>query len=181
MQGKDRFTGERPDLTTQRLTLRRPQEGDIAAIVAIVGDLRVSRYLARIPHPYGEVDARFFLDEIVPRELVWALTSRSTGQLVGMAGLTPTDDPDEAELGYYLAPAQWGFGFATEACGAILDYAFDVAGFASVVAGHFAENPASGGVLRKLGFVEIGRAERGCLATGATVLSVEMRRDGSDR
>lgn len=177
MEDTARFAGERPVLTTERLVLRRPQEADIAAIIDIVGDLRVSRQLARIPHPYGETDARFFLDEIVPHELVWALTLRSSAQLVGMAGLTPTDERDVAELGYYLAPAHWGQGLATEAARAILDYGFKAAGFASITAGHFAANPASARVLAKLGFVEIGRAERGCLATGLTELSVEMRLD----
>jgi RimJ/RimL family protein N-acetyltransferase len=177
MQVGTRFNGERPVLTTERLVLRRPQEQDIAAIIDIVGDLLVSRNLARVPYPYGEADARFFLDQIVPRELVWALTLRSTERLVGMAGLSPTEHPDEAELGYYLAPSQWGFGLATEAARAVLDYGCGVAGFTSIVAGHFAENPSSGRVLRKLGFVETGRAERSCLATGATVLSIEMRRE----
>lgn len=181
MQGATRFTGERPVLTTQRLVLRRPQDDDISAIIDIVGDLRVSRQLARIPHPYGEVDARFFLDQIVPSEFVWALTLRTSAQLVGMAGLSATDHPDEAELGYYLAPAHWGFGLATEAGRAILDYGFDVAGFASVTAGHFAENPASGRVLSKLGFVETGRAERPCLATGLTMMSVEMHLGAGER
>jgi RimJ/RimL family protein N-acetyltransferase len=171
-----RFTGERPVLTTERLVLRRPRDDDMAAIIAIVGDLRVSRNLARIPHPYGEADARDFLDQIVPSELVWALTLRSSAELVGMAGLSATDDPDEAELGYYLAPAQWGLGLATEAARAILDYGFRVAGFAAITAGYFVENSASGRVLHKLGFVEIGRAERSCLATASIMMSVEMRR-----
>lgn len=151
------------------------------AIIDTVGDLRVSRNLARVPHPYTEVDARFFLDQIAPREIVWALTLRSTTRLIGMTGLSPTEDPDEAELGYYLAVAQWGQGLATEAGRAVLDYGFGVAGFTSIVAGYFAENPASGHVLRKLGFVETGRADRGCLATGRTEPSVELRLDASSR
>ena len=110
MQDTTRFAGQRPVLTTERLVLRRPRDADIPAIIDIVGDLRVSRHLARIPHPYGEADARFFLDEIVPRELVWAVTLRSSGRLVGMAGLAPTDKREVAELGYYLDPARWGQG-----------------------------------------------------------------------
>lgn len=177
MGSATRFAGERPVLTTERLVLRQPTDADIPAIIDIVGDLRVARQLARIPHPYHEADARFFLDEIVPRELVWALTLRSTAQLAGMAGLTPTDNGNVAELGYYLAPAHWGLGLATEATRAIIDYGFDVAGFTSITAGHFANNSASGRVLGKLGFVEIGRADRGCLATGLTESSIEMRLD----
>ncbi len=177
MQDTMRFAAERPVLTTGRLVLRRPQAGDIPAIVDIVGDLRVSQYLARVPHPYGEADGRFFIDEIVPHELVWALTLRSSGQLVGSAGLAPTDEEDVAELGYYLAPSRWGQGLATEAARAIVDYGFKVAGLTSIVAGFFVGNPASGRVLGKLGFVETGRTERPCLATGKVEPSVEVRLD----
>lgn len=177
MQHTTRFAGERPVLTTERLVLRRPLAADIPAIVDIVGDLRVARYLARIPHPYGEADGRFFIDEVVPRELVWALTLRTSGQFVGAAGLSPTDEDDVAELGYYLAPAHWGRGLATEAARAILDHGLKVAGLASITAGFFAGNPASGRVLGKLGFIETGRGERACLATGRIEPSVEMRLD----
>lgn len=181
MADPTRLAGERPVLTTERLVLRRPREEDIPAIIAIAGDLRVSRQLARVPHPYGEADARFFLDEIVPRELVWALTLRSSDTFVGTAGLSVTDDQDTAELGYYLAPPHWGFGLATEAARAIIEYGFAIAGFVAVTAGHFEENPASGRVLRKLGFVETGRGERPCLATGTTAMSIEMRLDAPSR
>lgn len=171
------FAGQRPVLTTRRLVLRRPGEGDIPAIIDVAGDLRVSRTLARVPHPYGEADARYFLEQIEPRELVWALTLRSSARFIGMAGLSPTDHPGEAELGYYLGPEYWGVGFATEACRELLDHAFGVAGFAGITAGYFASNPSSGRVLGKLGFVEIGRAERSCLATGLTEPAIEMRLD----
>jgi RimJ/RimL family protein N-acetyltransferase len=172
-----RFAGERPILTTERLVLRRPHAGDVPAIIGIAGDLRVSRFLARIPHPYGEADARFFLDEIVPRELVWAFTLRPSGQLVGSGGLAPTGDADVAELGYYLAPAHWGQGLATEAARAILAHGFTAAGFTSIVAGCFVSNPASARVLDKLGFTETGRGEHGCMATGLTEPSIAMRLD----
>lgn len=173
--------GERPVLTTERLVLRCPRDEDAPAIIDIAGDLEVARRLARVPHPYGEADARFFLEEIVPRELIWALTLRSSARLVGMAGLTPTDVTDVAELGYYLAPAHWGQGLATEATRAIVDFGFAVSGYTSIVASYFAGNPASGRVLRKLGFVETGRAEGRCLATGLTEPSVAMRLDAPSR
>jgi RimJ/RimL family protein N-acetyltransferase len=44
------------------------------------------------------------------------------------------------------------------------------------VAGHYADNPASGRVLVKLGFVETGRGERHCLASGETHASIELQR-----
>ena len=66
---------DRPVLHTDRLLLRRPDERDIPAIVDIAGDWEVARRLARMPHPYTISNARFFLDVVVPSELV----GRSSG------------------------------------------------------------------------------------------------------
>jgi hypothetical protein len=98
---------DRPTLETERLILRRPDTTDIEAIVTIAGDWEIARRLARIPHPYSEEDARFFLDRVVPNEWVWAVTLRGTGELVGMVGLTPGPSEDTAELGYYVDRWHW--------------------------------------------------------------------------
>jgi RimJ/RimL family protein N-acetyltransferase len=171
-------TRDRPILETARLRLRRPDAGDIASIVAIAGDWDVARRLSRVPHPYAETDFRFFLDTIVPTEWTWAITFRASGELIGMTGLTPQPAHDVAELGYYVARPHWGIGIATEAARAVVEYGLRVAGLARLTSGHFLDNPASGRVLRKLGFVEVGRTERHCLASGSTAPSIEMRLDG---
>jgi RimJ/RimL family protein N-acetyltransferase len=165
---------DRPTLETERLILRRPDAADIEAIVTIAGDWEIARRLARIPHPYGEEDARFFLDRVVPNEWVWAVTLRGTGELVGMVGLTPGPSEDTAELGYYVDRWHWGLGIATEAARSVVNYGIQVLGLRRITSGYFLDNPLSGRVLSKLGFVQAGHGERPCLATGATVQSAEM-------
>ena len=164
----------RPDLQTERLTLRRPAQGDIPAIVAIVGQKSVAENLARVPHPYGAEDAQFFLEQVVPAEWVWAITISDEDKLIGAVGLTPEADADTAELGYWIDPAHWGMGIATEASREVLAYGFDTLGFPRIVSGYFESNPASGKVLRKLGFLETGQVMRPCLAAGGEVPSVSM-------
>lgn len=166
---------DRPDLATERLALRRPNIGDVNAIVDIVGDWDVARRLARVPHPYGPDDAWFFLDQIVPAEWVWAITLRGSDRLIGAVGLTPENDAQTAELGYWLSPAHWGRGIATEAAREVVLFGFEDAGFPFLTSGYFEDNPASGQVLRKLGFVENGRAMRPCLAASGEVPSVRMK------
>jgi len=163
-----------PVLETERLTLRRPGAADAGAIVRIVGDWDVARRLARIPHPYSNTDALWFLDNIVPGEWVWAITWRESAEVVGMVGLTP-HDRDAAELGYYVDRRHWGHGIATEAARAVVEYGFRGLGLRFLTSGYFLDNPVSGGVLTKLGFVEVARGERPCLAAGALVPCVEMR------
>ncbi|WP_440979225.1 GNAT family N-acetyltransferase [Sphingomonas pseudosanguinis] len=162
----------RPDLATPRLALRRPAEHDVAAIVSIVGDWEVARRLARVPHPCGPDDARFFLERVVPAEWVWAITLGDEDRLIGAVGLTPEEGT--AELGYWLAPAHWGQGIATEAARAVVDFGLEHLGLARLTSGYFEENPASGRVLAKLGFVETGRVMRPCVAVGGDVPSVRM-------
>ena len=175
MSGGDEGTKQRPTLKTERLLLRRPNAGDVGSIMAIVGDWDVVRRLARVPHPYRETDAHFFLNTVVVNEWVWAITWQESRELVGMVGLTPEADRDTAELGYYVARAHWGKGIATEAARSVIHYGIHSLGLRRIRSGHFADNPASGRVLSKLGFVETGRSERSCLAVGATLPSVEVQ------
>ncbi len=164
----------RPDLATTRLSLRRPARHDVEGIVSIVGDWEVARRLARVPHPYGPDDARFFLDQVVPAEWVWAITLRGENRLIGAVGLTPEGDADTAELGYWLSPAHWGRGIATEAAQAVVDFGFERLGLARLTSGYFENNPAPGRVLTKLGFVETDRVLRSCMAVGGNMPSVRM-------
>ena len=166
--------GQSPTLRTERLRLRRPAERDLPAIAAIAGDWRVARRLARVPHPYGMADARFFLERIVPNQWVWALTLPDTDVLFGTIGLLPDDNGDAAELGYWLAPDAWGNGFATEAATAVLRFAFDTLGLSRLTSGHAENNPASGRVLAKLGFRETERRMQPCLAAGTEIPAVRI-------
>ena len=181
MQQTSQLRGDRPTLRTERLLLRRPEYDDIEAIVRIAGDWEIARRLARMPHPYGAAEARYFLDEIVPNEFVWAATSRETGEIIAIIGLAPEPDQREAELGYYVSRDWWGHGIATEAGRAVVAYGIDVLALDRIFSGHFADNPGSGRVLLKLGFAETGRGERFCLAEGSMKPSVEMelRRNAS--
>lgn len=167
------FLTRRPDLATARLLLRRPHQGDADAIVGIVGKWDVARRLARVPHPYDLAHARFFLEQVVPAEWVWAVTLQGNGTLVGAIGLTP-EQGGTAELGYWLSPACWGQGITTEAARAVVEFGFESLKLPVLTSGYFEDNPASGQVLRKLGFVETGRVMRSCLAMGRDVPSIRM-------
>ena len=175
MKQKGSILEQRPKMLTERLLLRRPSDGDVGPIASIVGDWEVARRLARVPHPYGAADAAFFLERVVPAEWVWAITLRGSDELVGAIGLTPQDGKNVAELGYWLSHAEWGRGIVTEAGRAVVSCGFDKLNLAYITSGHFEENPTSARVLEKLGFVEVGRAQRPCLAARTDVPSIEMR------
>jgi len=50
-----------PVLVTERLVMRAPRESDIAQLVELADNRHVAEMLARMPHPYGEAEARAFL------------------------------------------------------------------------------------------------------------------------
>lgn len=146
---------------TPRLLLRPGWMEDAPALAEAIGEPAILRNLILAPALYDVDDARAFLalphDSRMPRLLVFSRT-RGAPRLVGGCGLHLAED-GKPEIGYWVARPYWGLGFATEAAGAALGMA-RAAGIAGIRASHFADNPASGNVLRKLGFRYTGRVER---------------------
>jgi RimJ/RimL family protein N-acetyltransferase len=146
---------------TPRLLLRPGWMEDARALTDAIGHDAVLRNLARAPSPYTLADAEVFLGrpqlQSLPRLLAFTRTLGAP-RLVGGCGIH-RDADGAPELGYWIARPYWGLGFATEAARAVLGIARAM-GHADLRARHFADNPASGNVLRKLGFRFTGRVER---------------------
>lgn len=165
----------RPVLRTARFVLRTPVQNDIPAIVAIAGDWEIASRLSRMPHPYSEENARLFLAEIVPAELVWSIIDKTCGEMVGVVGLARNEEPaDTFELGYYVGLRHWGCGVAAKSAAAIAAYGAGLVGQHKLRSAYFADNPASGRVLDKIGFVPLHVSERPCLTTGEVKQSIEV-------
>jgi RimJ/RimL family protein N-acetyltransferase len=113
---------------------------------------------SNIPHPYRYEDASAFLSgpraKPLSQSRLFAIEHRAFG-VIGMIGLT-RKDKFATELGYWLGRTFWGRGLATEAADAVTAWAFDVWGRRVILASHFADNPASGRVLIKTGFLYTG-------------------------
>lgn len=160
---------------SERLFLRPAFPEDAAAILAGIGEESIVRNLARAPWPYGIADARAFAALPQDARLPHFLVTLPGAGVIGAAGLG--EHEGEPEIGYWIAREHWGRGYATEAAGAVLRIARAI-GHGRLVAGHFADNPASGKVLRKLGFVPTGRpGQRYSAARGHAVESVEYALD----
>ena len=150
-----------PTLATERLLLRGPVRHDAERLAELANDFRVASMTSAMPYPYGLKDAEAFIDRSLgrdwDREPAFMIEHRSFG-LVGGIGFktTPTGRP---EIGYWLGRRFWNRGYATEACRAALDWARRDWRKRLVVAGHFADNPASGQVLCKAGFLYTGDVE----------------------
>lgn len=147
---------------SERLFLRPPWPEDWKLVFGAIADERVVRNLARAPWPYKAQHARDFVRRpIAPAFPRFLIARADTAQLVGCIGIDPHEG--KIELGYWIARQHWGQGYATEAGRAMLDVA-RMLRHQRVVASHFLDNPASGRVLRKLGFVPTGivRSRHSC-------------------
>lgn len=163
---------------SERLFLRPGWPEDWEEMLAAIADEAVVRNLARAPWPYTGEHAREFVrreqDRRHPHFLV-TLPGAAGARLIGCVGLNP--DRGTAELGYWIARDHWGKGYATEAARALLGLARTL-GHRHIRAGHFADNPASGRVLCKLGFRDTGRCEpRYSPGRGTSALSRLYERD----
>jgi RimJ/RimL family protein N-acetyltransferase len=161
---------DRAELVTRRLVMRAPREGDIAQLVALADNRHVAQMLARMPHPYGEAEARTFIAMSALRKpgatyvLTFADPQTETGSVVGCAGLNVKDRG--LELGYWIGEPYWRRGFATEAAHALVDLAFRATGISVLHASARVINPASRRVIQKCGFQYAGQGMMHSLVAG---------------
>jgi RimJ/RimL family protein N-acetyltransferase len=166
------------EIRTARLLLRRVRPSDAGQITAFVQDPLVHRMLASVAPNQTKAQTLAWIaghDAGAARDSdhVWAI--ELDNQLVGVTGAHRSNTCLPFEVGYWLAPQAWGKGLMTEALGALLDW-LEQRGEKAFVSGHFADNPASGRVLQKLGFIHAGRNPVFCLGRGEMVDHLYMAR-----
>jgi RimJ/RimL family protein N-acetyltransferase len=151
------------ELVTERLILREFVAGDWPAVLAYQLDpryLRLYEWTGRT-----EADARRFVNMFIEQQkqrprtrFQLAVTLKNGGRLIGNVGIRQgSGGAHEAEIGYELAPDEWGRGYATEAAQAIVRFGFEELGLHRISAWTVAENVASARVLEKVGMTLEGR------------------------
>lgn len=163
---------------TERLLLRPAWPEDWEALFDGIADKGVVRNLASAPWPYHPQHAREFAmreqDPVYPHFLLTQPGAHGS-RIVGCAGLK--EQGGKAELGYWIARPFWGQGFATEGARGVIEIA-KLLGHRRIEAGHYLDNPASGRVLRKLGFSPAGIVKQyDCAARGTKVDAALYRLD----
>jgi RimJ/RimL family protein N-acetyltransferase len=145
------------ELLTARLHLRQWRAGDLAPLAALNADPEVMRF-------QPAVLSRAESDALAAREqahlerrgfALWALERRTDGAFLGFTGLAvPAFEAPFTpcvELGWRLARAYWGCGFATEAARACLELAFGELSLQEVLAFTVPQNLRSRAVMQRLG------------------------------
>lgn len=156
------------EITTDRLVLRRPEPGDLAAVFAIHTDPRVWTHFPSLrptdPDQIGPMMARWWRSWERAGLGTWTVLLRETGELIGNGGCTllaPDPDAPSAQvwnLGYRLSGDHHGRGYGTELARAARAAAAEVAPERPVIAYLVEHNRASAAVAEKAGLTLVHRA-----------------------
>lgn len=145
------------EFDTERLRLRCWQDDDRAAFAAMNADARVMEFF---PSTLNREHSDAVVDRIQAHFTqrgwgLWAAELKATAQFIGFVGLNvpAAELPCSpcVEIGWRLAAAHWGRGYATEAARAALRVGFDRLGLDEIVSFTALVNARSQAVMERLG------------------------------
>lgn len=160
-----------PVIATDRFVLRPPRRSDAGLLALHTGDRRVAESTRSIPHPLPPGATEAFIARVTAPdriEDVWVLDGSAHGssEVLGVISLKRMDRA-QSEIGYWVAPAFWNTGLASEAVRALV--AANPTGDRTLFAEVFQDNPRSARVLTNAGFEYLGDAESFSVARNARV------------
>ena len=160
-----------PTLHTDRLRLRPFADADAEALYALQSNAHVLRFWDSPPWSEPARAERFIATcRLMAEEgsgARQAIDRVSDGAFLGWCSLARWNpDYHGAAMGYCLGEAAWGQGYATEAAGAVLRWAFETLDLNRVQAETDTRNVASARVLEKRGFVREGTLREDCVVNG---------------
>lgn len=144
-------------------------EEDLAFLADLINDPRVWRSLFQAD-PKTMADEEAFYENVVNADgevHLLVCDDETPVGTVGLSGIEP--NWGIGEVGYYVDPDAQGRGYATEAVGLLVAYAFEQRRLAKLYANSLARNEASCRVLEKNGFREEGRFREHAYVDGERV------------
>ena len=148
------------ELVGPRVLLRRFEVRDVSAVLAYASDPEVTRHLEWDAYD-DAATAEAFIRSTHVGGSIWiarAIVLRATGAVIGGADLRVVSPRDRrGEIGYGLARAHWGHGYATEAAGLLLRHGFERLGLVRIEALCSVDNDRSVHTLERLGMRREGR------------------------
>ena len=145
------------ELTTDRLLMRRWRDEDRDPFAAMNADAEVMEHF---PAPLTREQSDTFVDRIeqgfeARGYGLWALEVRESGEFIGFTGLVlqtfEAPFTPAVEVGWRLAKAAWGHGYAIEAARAPFGYGFGPAGLDEIVSFTATTNKPSQRVMERIG------------------------------
>ena len=156
----------------ERVVLRPWRLEDAPAVAAACQDTEIARWLAFVPQPYTEEDARFYIRDCLEAgkdRAPFAITDSESGAVIGSIDMY-VNRMRTGHIGYWLAAEARGRGLTSEALLALSRWGFDELGLGRAELVTDPDNIASQRVAEKAGFTREG-----------VLRSILRNRDGSRR
>lgn len=147
-------------ITTKNLYLRRITTNDaLPMFINWANDEEVTKYLNWQPHrsinTTNEVISSWINQYNSDFFFQWVIEHKKNKEIIGTISLFNYKD-NSLEVGYCIAKEYWNQGITSEACRAVIEFAFNKVGVNKVIARHVKENIASGKVMQKNNMTYIG-------------------------
>lgn len=163
-------------IESKRLILRNWEDGDVNDIVEGLNNIEVAKWMAGVPYPYTENDARNFIERAKNNDenvkIALAIVLKESNKVIGGTEIRNINKKDgTAGGGIWLNEKYQKNGYGTEAFSARNKYCFDILGLRRIENGYFPNNEKSRKMQIKLGYKDEGirRKKFLCLATNEYV------------
>ena len=161
-----------PRIENNRLLLRPWQDDDAPLLYRYASDPDVGQRAGWAPHQSVE-ESLHIIQTVFRNPTTWAIIRKEDDLLVGAIGYGPSCDchlparEGEPTVGYWIAKPFWNQGLCTEALQLLIAHLrqqnenyenneITAPTIPSLISGHFIDNPASGRVMEKCGFLPTG-------------------------
>ena len=149
------------EFSSNRLLLRPWEDSDAEILYEYASDPEVGPRAGWAPHKSLE-ESLEIIRTVFRNDTTWAIVLKETNTVIGAIGYGPSCDCNlpsrdgEPTVGYWIARPYWNMGYCTEALSLMIDGITHTTGITSLISGHFIDNPASGRVMEKCGFIPTG-------------------------
>ena len=163
------------------ISLHKWTSADKEALMALCNAVDRTFLSDRLPNPYTEADADWWLgmvSENEGKEGVWR-SIWADGELVGSISVERKDEGGKTigEIGYMILTLWWSQGIGTEAVSQICEIAFRELELQQIIGQVFPENVASARVLEKNGFLMEGMMAGAIMKQGKVMDLIAYRLD----
>lgn len=148
---------ETPIIKTDCLILRQWQQKDLEPFAKLNADPKVMEYFPRLKtREESDASVKLMSDHIQRYGYgFWAVSLIHTGEFIGFIGLEDVDFKapftPAIEIGWRLAFAHWGKGYATQGAKVALAYGFETLNLSEIVSFTAVHNMRSRRVMEKIG------------------------------
>ncbi len=148
-------------IESSRILLRPWQDSDAEALYKYASDPIIGERAGWPPHKSVE-ESLEIIRTVFNNPTTWAIVLKETCEAIGAMGYMPDCQLNlparegEPLVGYWVGKPYWNQGICSEALLLMLEYIRKETSYTSLISSHFIDNPASGRVMEKCGFVPTG-------------------------